>query len=67
MGAQRYAQGFAVAHPDGYPEVIDVTLDFVGFRGEGDWHSRHAHKFSLCPAGLRRLIALVSMWQSEIE
>src|SRR5450759_249585 len=68
MRAKCYAQGFAVAHSDRDPEVIDVTRDFVGFRGEGDRCSRHAHKLSLSPPRLRMLTALaVSMWQSKIE
>ena len=68
MGAKCYAQGFAVAHSDRDPEVIDVTRDFVGFRGKGDRYSRHAYELSLCPPRLRMLTALaVSMWQSEIE
>jgi hypothetical protein len=68
VGAKRYAQGFDVAHFNRNPEVIDVTRDFVGLRGEGDRNSRHAHKLSLSPARLWMLAALaVSMWQSEIE
>lgn len=57
-----------MAHSDRDPEVIDVTRDFVGFRGKGDRYSRHAYELSLCPPRLRMLTALaVSMWQSEIE
>ena len=68
MGAQRDADGFAAAHSDGNPEVIDVARDPVGFRGESDWHACHVHKLSMAQLKVPVLAALaVSMWQSEIE
>ena len=66
MGAQRDADGFAAAHSDGNPEVIDVARDPVGFRGESDWDARHVHKLSMAQLKVPVLAALaVSVWQSR--
>jgi hypothetical protein len=68
MGAKCYAQGFAVGHSEGDPEVIDVARNFVGFRGEGDRYSRHADEVSIAQLEVSVLTALaMSVWQSEIE
>ena len=58
-----------MAHSDRDPEVIDVTRDFVGFRGESDrYFPPRAQTRPVSTEAADAYCALaVSMWQSEIE
>jgi hypothetical protein len=66
MGAQRDANGFATAYPNGDPEVIDIGRHPVGFRGERDGRSSQMDKISVPQGKVAVLLALaVSVRQSR--